>query len=75
MITFIQERSRAKEVDDQIHVIWYVCIAFLDLAEATMRLGSASSRMYHALCCHWKRSSSTRIAPGMVSSSGMFKQN
>ena len=53
-MTFIQKRSKAKDVDDQIHVIWYVFIAFLDVAQVTMHLGSALSRMYHALCCHWK---------------------
>jgi len=53
-MTFIQESSKAKKVNDQIHVIWYGFIASLDVAQVTMRSGSASSRMYRALCCHWK---------------------
>jgi hypothetical protein len=51
-MTFIQESSKSKEVDDQIHVIWYVCIAFFDMARVTGCSGSASDRIYHALCCH-----------------------
>ena len=30
-MTFIQQSSKAKKVDDQIHVIWYGFIAFLDV--------------------------------------------
>jgi hypothetical protein len=32
-MTFIQESSKAKEVDDQIHVIWYVFIPFFDVVQ------------------------------------------
>ena len=31
MITFIQRRSKSREVENQIHVIWYIFIMFLDV--------------------------------------------
>ena len=34
-MTFIQKSSKSKKVDDQIHVIWYVFIAFLDVVQVT----------------------------------------
>jgi len=54
VMTFIHECSKAKEVDDQIHVIWYVFIVLLDVVQiqVIMCSGSALIRMYHALCCH-----------------------
>ena len=70
---FIQQRSKSKEVDDQIHVIWCDLLPSSMWAQVTTCSGSVLIRMYVALCFHWKRSSSMSNAPGMVSSFGISK--
>ena len=57
VLSFIQEKARANEVEDQIHAIWCVS-SFLDLAQPTMYSGFVSLRTYLARYWDWNRGSS-----------------
>ena len=67
VLSFIQEKAKAKEVKDQIHAIWCV-LSFLDLAQLIMRSGFVSLWTYLALYWNWNIRSSMGCAAGMVRS-------
>jgi len=57
VLSFIQEKAKAKEVKDQIHAIWCV-LFFPDLAQPTVCSGFVLLRMYLARYWDWNRGSS-----------------
>jgi len=67
VLSFIQEKGKAKEVKDQIHAIWCV-LSFLDVAQPTMHSGFVSLRTYLAHYWDWNRGSSMGNVAGMVRS-------
>ena len=67
VLSFIQEKAKAKEVKDQIHAIWCV-LSFLDLAQLIMRSGFVSLRTYLARYWNWNIRSSMGHVAGMVRS-------
>jgi len=67
VLSFIQEKGKAKEVKDQIHAIWCV-LSFLDVAQLTMHSGFVSLRTYLARYWDWNRGSSMGNVAGMVRS-------
>ena len=72
VLSFIQEKAKAKDVKDQIHAIWWV-LSFLDLAHLTMRSGFVLLRMYLARYWDWNTGSSMSSVAGMVRSSRISK--
>jgi len=57
VLSFIQEKAKAREVKDQIHAIWCV-LSFLDLVQPTVHSGFVSLRTYLAHYWDWNRGSS-----------------
>ena len=72
MLSFLEEKAKAKDVHDQLHAIWYVSSLAFNLGGAciTVYSGFASLRMCPALYCHLNKSSSIGNAPEMVSTYG-----